>query len=158
MTGRLNFKLAALGAILSAMLVAPALGQQPKGEMGQRLKERRIEMIKGLKLAPEKEKAIMAVGDKYTAQRKGIIEALKKAHADLQAALAAPKPDEAKIKELVTALTSGQDALFNSFKSQRDEELALMSPVEQGKYLTELGKWRHQMMEKGKAKAPKAKK
>ncbi len=157
MTGRFNFKLMALCAILTMLLVVPAQAQG-KDDAGEKFKERRIQMIKQLKLAPDKEKAVLAVGDKYDAQRRELIANLKKAHADLEAALAPGSPDEAKVKELVTAFTAAQDKLFASLKSQRDEELALMTPVEQGKYFLALGKWRHEMISKGKEKAGKAKK
>lgn len=157
MTGKLNFKLVALCAILTAMMAVPASGQA-KDEWGEKFKERKIQMIKALKLAPDKEKAMLAVEDKFAAQRREVIAALKKSQDELQAALAAANPDEAKVKALVSALTGGQDSLFNSFQSQRNEELALMTPIEQGKYLLALGKWRQEMMTKGKEKAGKGKK
>ncbi|MCL4501481.1 MAG: hypothetical protein M1438_06430 [Deltaproteobacteria bacterium] len=167
MKGKFHLKLGLLCAILSVMLVSPALGQGPsqptvqpkehpagpaKGGPEEKFKQHRIQMIKDLKLAPDKEKAVLAVSDKYEGQRKGIIDNLKKTKADLQAALAVAKPDEAKVKELVNALTSGMDALFHSFKNQREEELAQMNPVEQGKYLLELNKMREEMMGKAKGK------
>jgi Spy/CpxP family protein refolding chaperone len=194
MKGKFNLKLGLLCVILSALLVAPALGQgtsqptgkstehpagqptvqpkehpaapatgQPKehpagpakGGPEEQFKQRRIQMIKQLKLSPDKEKAVLAVTDKYDGQRKEIIDNLRKTKADLQAALASGKPDEAKVKELVNSLTSGMDSLFNSFKSQREEELAQMTPTEQGKYLLELNKMREEMMEKGKTKGKK---
>ena len=96
-------------------------------------------MIKQLKLAPEKEKAILAVEDKYAGGRTEIMAGVKKADVDLQAALEAADPDEAKVKKLVRAVTACQDKMFISFKNQRDKELALMTPVEQGKYLIMLG-------------------
>jgi hypothetical protein len=76
----------------------------------------------------------------------------------LQAALAAGTPDEAKLKELVSALTAGQDKMFASFKNQRDEELALMTPAEQANYLIILGQWRQKMMDKRDQKAAGEKK
>ena len=158
MKGKFNFKLGALCAILSAMLLMPALGQaKVKGEEGAR-KEQKDQMIKELKLAPEKEKAMLAVEVKYAGERKEIIAGVKKANEDLQAALAAANPDEAKLKELVSALTAGQDKMFASFKNQRDEELALMTPVEQAKYLMVLGQWRQKMMKKRNKKAAGEKK
>ena len=157
MKGKFNFKLAALCAILSAMLVMPSLGQAKEGE-GARYKEQMGKMIKELKLAPEKEKAILAVEDKYGKEIEGIIAGVKKANEDLQAALAAPKPDEAKLKELVSALNAGQDKMFASFKNRRDAELALMTPYEQAKYLLVLGQWRQKMMNKREQKATGEKK
>lgn len=148
---KFNWKLAALCGLLSAALVSPALGES-QGDMAKKFKEQRSQMIKKLKLAPEKEKAMMALEDKYGAERKDLFAGLKKSRDELQAALAAPKPDEAKIKDLVTALTSGQEKVFASFKSQRDEELALMTPVEQGKYLMEMWQWHQEMMKKHQKK------
>jgi Spy/CpxP family protein refolding chaperone len=146
MKSKFNFKVKVLCAILGVMLVVPALAQA-KGEMGTHLKELKGQILKQMKLAPDKEKAFMAVDDKYAAERKKIIADLKKSQGDLKTALAEAKPDEAKIKDLVSALTAGQDKLFDSFKNQREEELALLSPVEQGKYLMAMSNWRHKMME-----------
>jgi hypothetical protein len=157
MKGKFNFKLGALCAILSAMLLMPALGQA-KGEEEARYKKQKDQMIKELKLAPEKEKAILAVADKYATERKDIVAGVKKANDDLQAAMAAPTPDEAKLKGLVSALTAGQDKMFASFKNQRDEELALMTPAEQAKYLLVLGQWRQKKMDKRDQKAAGKKK
>ena len=150
MQGKLNFKLGALCAILSAMLLMPALGQAV--EEGAHYKAQKDQIIKELKLAPEKEKAMLAVEDKYARERTDIIAGIKKANDELQAAMAATNPDEAKLKELVSALTTDQDKIFVSFKNQRDEELALMTPAEQAKYLIVLGQWRQKMMEQRKKK------
>ena len=157
MKGKFNFKLGALCAILSAMLLMPALGQA-KGEEAAVQKDKKDQMIKELKLAPEKEKAVLAVAAKYATERKDIVAGVKKANDDLQAAMAAPTPDEAKLKGLVSALTAGQDKMFASFKNQRDEELALMTPAEQAKYMMVLGQWRQKMMKKRDQKAAGKKK
>ena len=157
MKGKVNFKLGALCAILGAMLLMPALGQaKEKGKAGY--KAQKAQMIKELKLAPEKEKAMLAVEDKYAAERQAIIAGVKKANDDLQAAMATANPDEAKLKGLVSALTADQDKMFASFKNQRDEELALMTPAEQAKYLMILGQWRQKMMKKHDQKAAGKKK
>ena len=157
MKGKFNFKLGALCAILGAMLLMPALGQA-KGEEAAVQKDKKDQMIKELKLAPEKEKAVLAVADKYAKERKDIVAGLKKANDDLQAALAAAPPDDAKLKELVSALNVGQDIFFASLKNQRDEELALMTPVEQANYLMVMGQWRQKMMNKRDKKAAAGKK
>jgi hypothetical protein len=152
MKGKVNFKLGALCAVLGAMLLMPALGQA-KGEEAAIQKDKKDQIIKELKLAPEKEKAVLAVADKYATERKDIVAGVKKANVDLQAELATATPDEAKLKGLVSALTAGQDKMFASFKNQRDEELALMTPVEQAKYLMVMGQWREKMMNKRDKKA-----
>jgi hypothetical protein len=151
MKGKVNFKLGALCAILSAMLVIPAL-VQAKDDSAEHFKAFRAQLIKSLKLAPDKEKAVMAVEDKYAAERQEIISGLKKTDEELRAALAPANPDEAKVKGLVSAITAGQDKMFASFKNQQSEELALMTPIQQGKYLMALREWRHKMMEEVKKK------
>jgi len=156
MKGKFNFKLGALCAILGAMLLMPALGQA-KGEEAAVQKDKKDQMIKELKLAPEKEKAVLAAAAKYAAERKDIVAGVKQANDDLQAAMAAPTPDEAKLKGLVSALTAGQDKMFASFKNQRDEELALMTPAEQARYMMVLGQWRQKMMKKRDKAAGKKK-
>jgi Spy/CpxP family protein refolding chaperone len=151
MNRKFNLKLAALCTILTAMLVVPALGQV-KEEEGARYKEHKNQLIKNLKLAPEKEKAILALEDKYAKERIEIVAGVRKANNDLKAALAEAKPDESKVKALVSAITAGQDNLFASFRKQRDEEMGQMTPVEQGKYLMAMSQWRQTMMGKGKKK------
>ena len=151
MKGKFNFTLGVVCAILSAMLLIPALGQAKEGE-GARYKEQMGKMIKERKLAPEKEKAILAVEDKYGKEIEEIKAGQKKANDELQAALAGPNPDEAKLKGLVSAVTVGEDKMFASFKNRRDAELALMTPAEQAKYLVVLGQWRQKMMDKHKEK------
>lgn len=158
MKGKFNFKLAVLCAVLSAMLAAPSLVQAKEGKAEKEYLAHKAKIIKQLKLAPDKEKAVLALDEKYAAKRKETIAGLKKANDELKAALKAATPDEAKVKELVATLTASQDSLFSSFKSQRDEELAQMTPIEQGKYLLALGHWRHEMMEKHMKKAGKEKK
>lgn len=120
MKGRFNFGVAFICAVLGALLIVPAWGQVKEGAM-ERFKQGRIELIKKLKLAPDKEKAVLAVEEKYSGQRQEIVASLKKNQEELNSALAAPKPDEAKVKEVVGAITAGMDSLFNSFKSQREE-------------------------------------
>jgi len=157
MKGKANFLGVVISLILTSLFLMPALGQAKEKEEAH-YKAQNDKMIKELKLAPEKEKAILAVEDKYAAERKEIMAGAQKAHDDLQAALAAANPDEAKLKELVGALIASQDKMFTSFKNQRGEELALMTPAEQAKYLLVQGQWREKMMEKRHQKAPGEKK
>ena len=46
---------------------------------------------------------------------------------------------ESKIKDLVSTVRSDQDKLMDSFKSQRNDELGLLNPMQQGKYLLATG-------------------
>ena len=150
MKGKLIFKLGLLTIILSFLLVIPALGQtgQTNEALGKQLKDYKAQILKDVKIAPDKEKALVAVEEKYSLQRGEIVDNSKKAWDTLQAALAAPKSDEAKVKEAVAAYIDAQAKLFTSFKQQLDEELAQMSPVQQGKYLVAMEKWRQQCMPK----------
>ena len=71
MSRKFNFKLVALCTVLSAMLVVPALGPGQRRGRGE-LQGTKNPNIKELKLAPEKEKAVLAVEDKYAKERKEI--------------------------------------------------------------------------------------
>ena len=150
MKGKHIFKLGALTTILSVLLVVPALGQtgQTNEALGKELKVYKAETFKELKVAPDKEKALLGVEDKFSVQRGEIVDGQKKAWDGLLATLAAPTPDDAKIKAAVAAYIDAQTKMFNSFKSQLTEELALLTPVQQGKYLVAMEKWRQQCMPK----------
>jgi hypothetical protein len=147
MKGKLIFKLWALPTILSVLLVVPALGQTDV-ELGKQLKEYKAQTFKELKIAPDKEKALMALEDKYSLMRGEIVDGSKKAWDNLQAALAAATPDEAKVKGAVGAYMAGQSKLFTSFREEMNEELAQMSPIQQGKYLVAMEAWRQKCMPK----------
>jgi hypothetical protein len=54
------------------------------------------------------------------------------------------------MKGLVSTFSSLQDKLFDSYKAQRRAELGLLTPMQQGRYLLELGQMRHELMEKHK--------
>jgi len=150
MKGKLMYKLGLLTIILSFLLVIPALGQtgQTNEALGKQLKDYKSKILKDLKVAPDKEKVLVAVEEKYSLMRGEIVSKSDKAWKDLQDALAAPTPDEAKVKEAVGAYIEAQASLFTSFRKQLDEELAQMTPVQQGKYLVAMEKWRQQCMPK----------
>ncbi len=151
MQGKINFKVAALAAVVIALLVVPALGQT-KAQYDRYLKEFKAKMVKDLQLSPDQEKAMTAVEKKFAAERQVIVASLRKAGADLETALKAPTPDEAKIKGLVNEVLSGQDKLFATFKNERDEKLACLNTVQQGKYLLVIKEWRQEMLEKQEVK------
>lgn len=141
MKGKFIFKLGALSTILSFLLVMPALGQLNE-DLGKKLCEFKAKTLKELKISPDTEKKLLAMEEKCVVERGKIIADLKKSKEDLQAALAAPSPDEAKVKGLVKAFTTAQLDLFNSFRNELNEEMAQMSPLQQGKYLMAMERWR----------------
>ena len=144
--GKVHFLSVVISLVLAGLFLVPALGQAKEDSWGEMHKMRRATAVKELKLSPEKAQDFNAVEGKYAQERQELIERLKKAQAELQTAVAAT-PDEAKIKGLVTAIRADQDKMANSFKSQLDEELALMTPLQQGQYLLILHKWREEMMQ-----------
>jgi len=144
MKGKLIFKLGALSTILSFLLVVPALGQVNE-DLGKKLCAYKAQTLKELKIAPDKEKTLLALEEKCVVAREKIIADLKKSKEDLQAALAVASPDEAKVKGLVNAFTTAQLDLFNSFRNELNEEMAQMTPLQQGKYLMAMERWRQDM-------------
>lgn len=138
-----------LGLLLVVTLLAPGLVQAKEEGVGSDFKMQCEKLIKELNLAPDKAKEFLAVGGRYDQSRKGIIEGLKKDQGELEEALAAPQPDEGKIKALVGAVTGEQEKFFETFKAQRQEEMALLTPIQQGKFLVALRKWHQEMGKKG---------
>jgi Spy/CpxP family protein refolding chaperone len=141
-----RFLKAALLVAMALLVLGPG---QVLGDPGASYSSlERATLIKELGLAAEQTKAFQAVGDKFDKIREGIVAGLETKESDLEKALAAPKPDEQKIKGLVAVITQGHDRLFQSLKEQRQEEMALLTPVQQGKFVLILKKWHENMREK----------
>jgi Spy/CpxP family protein refolding chaperone len=151
MKGKKDFWMICVGLLVAVAFLVPAMANakaHPKETMAQYFKKEREKLVAELKLSPDKAKEFMAVGDKYDQQRHGIIEQIKKNEADLKQAMAASKPDESKVKSLVDEAVANQGKLFDTFKEQRKEEMALLTPMQQAKYLLILMKWHKTMFEK----------
>lgn len=142
-----NFWLAAVGFLLAVSLLTPGLGQA-KEERGSNPGVQKEKMAQDLGLTPDKAKDFLAVGERYDRSRKEIIEGIKKNEEELEKAMAAPQPDGAKITGLVAAITAGHSKLWETFRVQRQEEMALLTPVQQGRFLMALKKWHQEMCEK----------
>ena len=72
----------------------------------------------------------------------------KKAWDGLLAALAAPTPDEGEVKAAVAAYIDAQAKCLILLRVSWTEELAHLTPVQQGKYLVAMENWRQQCMPK----------
>jgi Spy/CpxP family protein refolding chaperone len=135
--------------LLVIILMTPALGHSEEREAGFLVMQRGM-LVKELNLSPDKAKEFLAVGEKYHQMREEVIGRIKKGESDLDIALAAPQPDESKINQIVTALITDHDQLFETFKAQRHEEMALLTPVQRGKFLMALKKWHDEVAQKEK--------
>ena len=141
-----------LGRVTAGLLLLAALlllGPGPaRGESrGSYSAMERDTLIKELNLTPEQTRNFQAIGDRCDLNRDKIVALVKEKESDLEKALAAPQPDEAKVKELVAAVVKGHDQLFQTLKTQRQEEMALLTPVQQGKFILALKKWHEGMKE-----------
>lgn len=146
-----DFWLMALVLLMAAMLLTPGNCQAQAEPADSQYKLEWEKLVKELNLTPEKAAEFQAAGAKYSQTRKELIEKLKKNETDLEKAVAGPKPDEVKIKELVPVIISDHNHLFESFKAQRQEEMNLLNPLQQAKYLLALKKWHEENCEPGKA-------
>lgn len=135
--------------LLVVILMTPALGHPEEKETGD-LEMQRGKLVQELSLSPDKAKEFLAVGEKYHQIREEVIGRIKKGESDLEIALAAPQPDDSKINQIVTALIADHDQLFETFKAQRHEEMALLTPVQRGKFLMALKKWHDEVAQKEK--------
>ncbi len=143
MKGKFRFGFVALSIILAALFSLASLKLSQAKEGGWEGLKEKIKITKelhDLKLAPDKEAAVLALEQKYAKERQGLLAALKRDREELKAVAAAP-PDAAKIQDLVQATSATQDKLLNSFKLERDEAMALMNPVQQAQFLVILGNW-----------------
>lgn len=148
MKGKMECWRMGLGLLLAAVLLMPGLGRAKAEGGNPGLGMPRERLVNELNLPPAKAEEFLAVGDKYEQTREEIIAGIKKDESELEKALSAPQPDEKRIKNLVAAVTAGHDQLFETFKIQRHEEMALLTPVQQGKFLIALKKWHQEMREK----------
>jgi Spy/CpxP family protein refolding chaperone len=151
MQDKLDLRLGALWIILAALFLLTSLPlAQAKEGPWARMKEK-IKITKelhDLKLAPDKEAALLAVDQKYAKERKALVAALKKYREDLTTALGVATPDEAKVQGLVMATNAAQDKLLTSVKMERDEAMALMTPIQQGQFIMAMGNWFQEMLKK----------
>jgi Spy/CpxP family protein refolding chaperone len=131
----------ALGLLMAATLLTPGNCPAQPQSPGSHHKLEWEKLAKELDLTSEKARQFQAIGAKYSQTRESLVEKLQKNETDLEKAVAGPKPDEDKIKELVPAIIADHNQLFESFKMQRQEEMTLLTPVQQAKYLLALKKW-----------------
>ena len=147
MTTRKSVCWLGLVLLLAAGLLAPGAGFA-QGDQARAYAMKKEQLLKNLNLTPEKIKEFQAVEVKFQQSRKEIVDRLGKSEADLEKALTAPQVDEGKVKELVAAITADHNQLMETFKTQRQEEMALLTPAQQGKYLLLLRGWHKQMRKK----------
>jgi len=141
---KMDFWMLGLTLFLGIALLAAIPGQAKEKYEAARTEK----LVKELNLSPEKAKEFQAVGEKYAQSRRGLIDEIKKNEGELEKALAAPPADEAKIKDLAAAISADHSKLFETFKAQRQEELRLLTPVQQGKFILALKRWHEEMCQK----------
>jgi Spy/CpxP family protein refolding chaperone len=146
-----DFCLMALVVLSAVMLLIPCNFQAQAAPEGSYYKLEWEKLVKELNLPPKKAAEFQAIGAKYSETRESLIEKLKKNEADLEKVVGEPKPDEAKIKELVPMIIAEHNQLFESFRMQRQEEMTLLTPLQQAKYLLALKKWHEENLETAKA-------
>jgi|UniRef100_A0A7C3Z1C4 Spy/CpxP family protein refolding chaperone len=137
-------------AVILALLVLNPEAGLGKSRHGLSTQERET-LVQEVGLTPEQATALQTLDDKFDQAREGIIAGIRTDEVELEKALAASRPDAARIKTLVDALTQGHDRLMQTFKAQRQEEMELMTPVQQGRFLLVLKRW-HEELEKGQEK------
>jgi Spy/CpxP family protein refolding chaperone len=140
MRQKFSIRLWIMGILLILGLLLPGSGwAQKAGALNTT--EQREQLLKDLNLTSDKAKAFMSVGGHWDQIRQDLIADIKKNETDLETALAAPRADDNTINRLVNGLIAEHDQLFETFKSQRQEEMATLTPVQRGKFLLALKKW-----------------
>ena len=152
MAGKIKLKLLVVGVALSFLMGIPSLA--PAKEEGQTETQAfRAHLLKTLNFRPDKARKFIQLEEKYDRIRQEAIERINKSAVQLEKLLSDKKPDEGKLKELTTAIASDQDILVNTYKGRRDETMAILTPVDQGKFLLASWKWQQKLLAKyGKPK------
>ncbi|MDI6852057.1 MAG: periplasmic heavy metal sensor [Deltaproteobacteria bacterium] len=148
MNAKMKFCRMSLGILLAAVLLMPGPGRAEEEGMSPGLGMPRERVVQELNLPPDKADKFLAVSDRYEKIREKIIAGIKKDEEELEKALSAPQPDEKRIKDLVASVTACHDQLFETFKVQRHEEMALLNPLQQGKFVIALKRWHQEMRDK----------
>jgi Spy/CpxP family protein refolding chaperone len=133
------------GLLFVAALLVSGLGQASGEPRSSYSGMERGKFLLEIGLTSEQAKAFQTIDDKFDKSREGIIEEIKNNESDLEQVISSPQADEVKIKGLVAAVTRGHDQLFQTFKAQRQEEMALLTPIQQGRFLLALKKWHQEM-------------
>ncbi|MCK9377912.1 MAG: periplasmic heavy metal sensor [Syntrophobacterales bacterium] len=136
-----------LALFLAAALLVPALGQAQE-KPGAQGKAQWQQLLKNLNLDPDKAKSFQAIEEKYGQIRQDLTARIKQNEDNLEKAMGAAQPDDAKLKESVAKVIAGHNQLFESFKHERQEEMALLTPMQQAKFLLELKKWHQEMCDR----------
>lgn len=152
MAGNTNLKLLVAGVLLSVLVGTSSLASAKEEGQGD-IQAFRVHIINTLDLRPDKAKKFILVEEKYDRIRQEALERINNSAQQLEKLQSAEKSDEGKLKELTTAIASDQDILVNTYKSRRDEIMAMLTPVQQGQYLLATWKWQQNLLEKyGKPK------
>jgi hypothetical protein len=145
--GHTKLKLLVAGMVLSLLVGIPSLAAaKEEGQIDS--KTFRSQLLQTLKLRPDKARTFMHVEEKYDRIRQEALERITKSAEQLEKLLAGEKPDEGKLKELTTTMAADQDILVNTYKSRRDEIMALLTPVQKGEYQLLTWKWQQKLLTK----------
>jgi hypothetical protein len=140
-----NLKLLVAGVMLSLLVGTPSLALA-KEEGKSDSHALRIHLTNTLKLGNYKEKMFITVEEKYDRIRQEALERINKSAEQMDKLLSGEKPDTGKLKALTTAIASDQDILVNTYKGRRDEILAMLTPVQQGVYLSITWRWQQKLL------------
>jgi hypothetical protein len=142
-----NLRLVVAGVVLCVLLGTPSLapakeeGQSDNPTLGAYL-------VRALNLRPDKARILLQTEEKYDRIRQEALERIAKSEEKLEKLLSGEKPDQGKLKGLISAIVSDQDILVKAYKDRRDVVMATLTPVQQGKYLSATWKWQQNLLKK----------
>ena len=142
-----NLKLLVAAVVFSVLVGTQSLAAA-KEEGQSDSQALRSHLVNTLNLRGDKAKTFIEAEEKYDRIRQEALERINKSQGQLEKLLSGKKPDEVKLKELITVIASDQDILVNSYKLRRDETLAMLTPVQQGQYLLATWRWQQKLLEK----------
>lgn len=132
------------GLILAGMALAPLALAQPLGQPvaggGGSFQERFLE-VKRAQMGPalgvnqQTVDRLLMIEQRYNPQRRQLIQVMKADYQRLQQVMSQPSPSEQEVAAILSDMKRSKQAMEDLQNRQGEEEEALLTPVQQARYL-----------------------
>jgi Spy/CpxP family protein refolding chaperone len=129
-----------LGLIMAVMAWAPCSWAQPAGHFGEGFQDRLME-IKRSQLGPalgvdqRTVDQLLQIDQRYKPQKHQLIMDMKNDLRRLEQVMNQPHPPEQEVKAILSTMKRKRQEMLNLQQRKDEEEMALLTPVQQGRYL-----------------------
>lgn len=129
-----------LGLILAGMASATWALAQPGGARGGGFQDRfrevkRTQMGPALGVNQQTVEKLLQIESRYQPQRQQLIQGMKGDYRRLQQAMSQPRPSDQEVRTILSDMKQKKQAMQDLQTRQGEEEDALLTPVQQARYL-----------------------